>query len=53
MLIPDLANKTLCVVASLNDLKTIKQEIKAKVQDNFFYRIPLNQKSFKHFKENP
>jgi hypothetical protein len=38
------------VLATFDDVKGIKQEIKAKVQDNFFYRIPLNQKSFKHFK---
>ena len=36
-----------------SNLKKIKEEVKAKVKDNFFYRIPLSQKAFKHLKDNP
>lgn len=52
-LIPDFNKKTLTVLARFANVKKIKEEIKAKVQDKFFYRIPLNQRSFKYLKEHP
>lgn len=34
-------------------IKNIKEEIRARVDDNFFYRVSLNSKAFKFFKTNP
>ena len=33
-------------------IKQIKEEIRARVDDNFFYRVSLNTKTFKYFKSN-
>jgi hypothetical protein len=40
--------KTLEVICKFDDLKKIRQEITARVEDKFFYRISLNTKSYKN-----
>lgn len=52
-LLPNFNEKTLLVQTNYENLKKIKEEIKAKAQNNFFYRIPLTRKAFKNFKDNP
>jgi hypothetical protein len=34
-------------------IKDIQAEIKAKVEQHFFYRVSLHSKAFKFFKANP
>lgn len=52
-LLPDFKNKKLQVLVKAANIQRIREEIKAKVNDKFFYRIPLNIRAFKHLKENP
>jgi hypothetical protein len=51
-LIANLQNKTLSILVRNDRVKQIKEEIRARVEDNFFYRISLNTKTFKYFKAN-
>lgn len=51
-MIANLQNKTLSILVRNDRLKQIKEEIRARVEDNFFYRISLNTKTFKYFKAN-
>ena len=52
-LLPNFNDKILMVQTRFENRKKIAEEVKAKVNDNFFYRIPLTQKAFKNLKENP
>ena len=51
-LIANLQNKTLSILVRNDRVKKIKEEIRARVEDNFFYRISLNTKTFKYYKAN-
>ena len=39
--------KTLEAICKVENLKQIKQEVNARVEDKFFYRISLNTKNYK------
>lgn len=50
---PDFINKTLKLSAPANIIGEIEKQIKHKLTEEFVYRVNLNTKTFKHFRENP
>lgn len=52
-LIVNIQAKVLSILVPASRIKNIKEEVRARVDDNFFYRVSLNSKAFKFFKTNP
>jgi hypothetical protein len=51
-LIVNIQAKLLSILAQESKIKEIKEEIRSRVDDHFFYRVSLNSKAFKYFKAN-
>ena len=45
--------QVLNILARQEQVRAIKEEVKARVADHFFYRVSLNNRAFKHFKDHP
>lgn len=52
-LIVDEINRTLSTLVAFDKKNAIHAEIKARVEDHFFYRLSLNRKAFRHLKTKP
>jgi hypothetical protein len=52
-LIVNIQAKVLNILVKGDKMKEIKEEIRARVDDHFFYRVCLNSKAFKYFNANP
>lgn len=51
--IVDGQSKVLSVLVEMRYLKEIKEDIKSRVEEHFFYRVSLNSKAYKFFRSNP
>ena len=52
-IIANVHQQVLNILTTNDKVKPIKEEVKARVEDHFFYRVSLNTKAFKHFKNKP
>ena len=52
-MIPNVITKKLSVLCLRKDLKNISNEIREKINNKFFYRIPLNTMAVKFFMYKP
>ena len=52
-LIVNVQTKILSILVKFEKLKEIKEEIRSRVDDHFFYRVCLNSNAFKFFKAHP
>ena len=50
-LIINIASQTLSVVCRKKAFDSLQKEISSRISDSFFYKIYLNSKAYKHFKQ--